>query len=141
VAPSLAVNRTQGLVLGFFVVAWVGLATILVLSQSVREVTLHRMPGSGTPAVLGFMTGLAGFLTVLGIGVVKRWRWLFWMLILAFAAGLVRVPVAFLQLSGRLSPEGPTWYVVLQGASGVAQGGIALAMLAGHRRAGPWGAF
>jgi hypothetical protein len=141
VAPSPAINRTQGLVLAFFVVAWVSLATILVLSPSVREVTLRKMPGTGTPAVFAFLTGLAGFLTVLGIGVVRRWRWLFWMLFLAFAAGLARVPVAILQLSGQLSPEGPDWYVVLQGASGVLQGAVALAMLAGYRRAGTWGAF
>jgi hypothetical protein len=141
VARSLAINRTQRLVLGFFVVAWVMLAVILVLSQSVREVTLRRMPGTGTPVILAFMVALLSFLTVLGIGVVRRWRWLFWPLLVAFAVGLVRVPLAVLQLSGQMAPEGPDWYVALQGVIGVVQIGLAYAMFAGYRRSGPWGAY
>ena len=90
--------------------------------------------------ILAFMALLLGFLTVLALGVVRRWRWLFWLLLLAFAAGVLRVPVAVLQLSGQMAPEGPDWYVVLQGALGVVQVGLAVAMFAGYRRAGPWGA-
>lgn len=135
------INRTQGLVLGFFVLAWVMLAVILVFSQGVREMTLRRMPGSGTPATVALLAALLAFLAVLGVGVVRRWRWLFWLLLLAFAVGLVRVPLAVLQLSGRMAPEGPDWYVVLQAVIGVVQVGIACAMFAGYRRAGPWGAF
>src|SRR4051794_27179629 len=37
VGPSGAVNRTQVLVLGFFMLAWLTLAVLLVLSSSVRE--------------------------------------------------------------------------------------------------------
>ena len=136
-----SINRTQGLVLGFFVLAWVMLAVILVLSRAVREETLRRMPGSGTPATLAFLAGLLAFLAVLSIGVVRRWRWLFWLLLLAFAVGLVRVPLAVLQLSGQMAPEGPDWYVVLQGIIGVVQAGLAWVMFTGYRRAGPWGAF
>ena len=135
------INRTQGLVLGFFVLAWVTLAVILAFSQAVREVTLRRMPGSGTPATLAFLAALLAFLAVLGVGVARRWRWLFWLLLLVFALGLVRVPLAVLQLSGQMTPVGPDWYVVLQGVIGVAQVGLAYVMFAGYRRAGPWGAF
>jgi hypothetical protein len=135
-----AIRRTQALVLGFFAVSWVTLATALVLSPSVQEAELRRTPGSGTPAVITLLAVLLGLLTVLGIGVVRRWRWLFWLLMLAFAFGLVRVPVAVLELSGRLSPEGPDWYVVLQGVSGVVQAALALVMFADHRRPGAWGA-
>jgi hypothetical protein len=87
------------------------------------------------------MVVLLGFVAVLGTGVVRRWRWLFWVLLVAFAAGLVRVPLAVLQLSGRMAPEGPDWYVVLQGVIGVVQVGIAYAMFTGYRRAGPWGGY
>ncbi len=138
-AQYRGINRTQGLVLGFLVLAWVTLAASLILSQPVREVTLRGMPGTGPPATSAFLVGLSGFLTVLGIGVVRRWRWLFWLLLGAFAVGLARVPVAVLQLSGGMSAAGPDWYVVLQGVSGVVQAGLAIAMFAGYRRAGPWG--
>jgi hypothetical protein len=48
---------------------------------------------------------------------------------------------AALQLAGYLAPGGPTWYVALQGVIGVVQFAIAVAMLAGYRRCGIWGAF
>lgn len=134
------ISRTQGLVLGFFALAWVTLAAILVLSQPVRELTLRRMPGTGLPSILALLAGLLGLLTVLAIGVVKRWRWLFWLLLAAFAAGVARVPVAVLQLSGGMSATGPDWYVVVQGVSGLVQAGLAITMYADYRRAGPWGA-
>ena len=116
------------------------LAVILAFSQAVREVTLRRMPLGGTPATIAFLVALLAFLAVLGVGVVRRWRWLFWLLLLAFAAGLIRVPLAVLQLSGPIAPEGPDWYVVLQGVIGMVQVGLAYAMFADYRRAGPWGA-
>lgn len=140
-ARDLVINRTQRLVLAFFLLAWVMLAVVLALSQAVREVTLARMPGAGAHAMLAFLAALLAFLAVLGIGVVRRWRWLFWLLLAALAVGLVRVPLAVLQLSGQMAPEGPDWYVALQGVIGVVQFGLAYAMFAGYRRAGPWGTF
>ena len=134
-----AINKTQGLVLGFFAVAWVALVALLAVSADVRDVTVRRMPGAGPPAVIAFVVALLVFLTVVGIGALRRWRWVFWLILVAFAAGLVRVPVAVLQLTGRMAPEGPDWYVVVQGVIGAIQVAIAVAMLIGYRRSGPWG--
>jgi hypothetical protein len=78
---------------------------------------------------------------VLSVGVLRRWRWIFWLILVAFLAGVLRVPVAVLQLTGVLSASAPAWYVVFQGLIGVAQLAIGLAMLAGYRRSGVWGAF
>jgi hypothetical protein len=136
-----AINRTQGLVVGFFAVAWIALVVMLAASGDVRDVALRRMPGAGAPAVVGFSVALLAFLTVLAIGVLRRWRWLFWLILVAFAAGVLRVPVAVLQLSGRIAPDGPDWYVLVQGVVGVIQVAVALAMFVGYRRSGPWGAF
>jgi hypothetical protein len=142
VALRPEINRTQGLVLAFFAFAWVALVVMLAVSPAVREVTLRRIPGTGTPVTVAFLAGLLGFLTVLAIGVLRRWRWIFWLILVAFAAGLARVPIAVLELSGRMAPEGPEWYIVVQGVIGVIQMGLAVAMLAGYRRSGqPWGAF
>ena len=135
------INRTQGLVLGFFLLVWVALAVILAFSVEVRDVIIGRLPGAGTPVVVGFLVALLAFLVLLAIGVMRRWRWAFWLILLAFAAGVIRVPVAVLQLSGQMPPEGPDWYVVLQGVIGAVQVVIAVAMFAGYRRNGPWGTF
>jgi hypothetical protein len=78
---------------------------------------------------------------LLCIGVVRRWRWTFWLVLVAFLAGVLRVPVAILQLTGVLAADGPRWYVVFQGLLGVLQVAIGLAMAAGYRRAGTWGEF
>ena len=114
---------------------------MVALSPSVRDVIVGRMPGDGPAVVVGFLFALLGFLTLLTMGVLRRWRWVFWLILLAFAAGFARVPVAVLQLSGRMTPEGPNWYIVVQGVIGMIQVVIAGAMFAGYRRSGPWGAF
>ncbi len=59
----------------------------------------------------------------------------------AFLAGVLRVPVAILQLMGFLAADAPTWYVLFQGFIGLVQFAIGLAMVADYRRAGVWGAF
>jgi hypothetical protein len=133
------VNWMQGLMIGFFGIAWVALVVMVSVSPGVREVVVGRMPGSGTPVVIGFLVGLGCFLGLLTFGVLRRWRWLFWALVAAFAAGAARVPVAWLQLTGRMTPEGPSWYVVTQGGIGVVQVVIAVLLLVGWRRTGVWG--
>jgi hypothetical protein len=79
---------------------------------------------------------------LLGHGVVRRWRWTFWIVLVAFVLdGALRVPASVLQLAGVLPPTGPAWYALLQAILGVVQVAIGLAMLAGYWRAGAWGSF
>ena len=77
-------NRTQQLVLGFFVLAWVALIAILAAAPEVYE-QLLRLPG-GEPKLpmLAFLTALSTFLMLLGVGVVRRWRWTFWLVLVAY---------------------------------------------------------
>jgi hypothetical protein len=134
------VNRTQALVLGFFVVALASLLVILVVAPDVYDQALRLPDGSGV-AEVAFLAALTGFLGLLAVGVLRRWRWIFWLVLVAFLAGVLRVPVAILQLTGVLAADVPTWYVTFQGIIGLAQVAIGLAMLVGYRRAGVWGSF
>jgi hypothetical protein len=134
------VNRTQVLVLGFFVVALVSLLVLLVAAPDVYDQALRLPDGSGV-AEVAFLAVLTGFLGLLTVGVLRRWRWMFWLVLVAFLAGILRVPVAILQLTGVLAAEVPVWYVLFQGVIGLAQVAIGLAMLAGYRRSGVWGSF
>jgi hypothetical protein len=135
----LIVNRTQALVLGFFVTVLGSLVVILVVAPDVYAQTL-RLPDSRLRwAELAFLMALSAFIALLAIGVLRRWRWTFWLILVAFLAGVLRVPVAILQLTGVLPASAPTWYVVFQGLIGLAQLAIGLVMLAGYRRAGVWG--
>ena len=87
------------------------------------------------------MAAITGLLVVLAIGTWRRWRWVFWVLLIAFAAGVLRVPLFALQLLGVVSFDVPLWYAGLQAVVGIVQVGIAAAMVAGYRRQGAWGAF
>jgi hypothetical protein len=81
------------------------------------------------------------FLALLSMGVIRCWRWAFWLIFVAFLFGPLRVVASVLALGGVLSADGPTWYVLYQALLGLLQFIIALAMLAGYRRAGAWGTF
>ncbi len=138
----LGLNRTQQLVLGFFVLAWVALIAILAAAPEVYE-QLLRLPG-GKPklAMLAFLTALSTFLTLLGVGVVRRWRWTFWLVLVAFLiGGVLRVPASILQLRGMLPTDFPAWYLMLQALIGVVQVAIGLLMVVGYRRDGVSGSF
>lgn len=71
----------------------------------------------------------------------RRWRWTFWLILVAFLAGALRVPASILELAGVIPAGTPAWYVALQGAIGIIQLGIGLALLRGYRKGGVWGAF
>ena len=138
----LRLSRTQELVLGFFVLAWASLVAILIATPEVYDQALQLPTGSARHFFeLAFLAALSVFLLLLGVGVVRRWRWMFWLIVVAFIAGVLRVPVSIMQLSGMLPTESPTWYVLLQALIGLMQVGIGLAMLAGYRRSGVWGSF
>ena len=134
------VNRTQALVLGFFVVALASLVVILVAAPEVYDQALRLREGSA-PMEVAFLTALTAFIGLLTVGVLRRWRWIFWLVLVAFFAGVLRVPVAVLQLTGVLAADVPAWYVIFQGVIGLVQVAIGLAMLAGYRRSGVWGSF
>ena len=136
-----SLNRTQQLVLGFFIFAWVALVVILLAAPEVYEQALHLPGGERNLPTLAFLAAISAFLVLLGIGVVRRWRWMFWLILVAFILGVLRVPASILQLTGVLSEELPTWYVVLQALISVVQFVIGLLMLAGYRREGVWGSF
>ena len=84
---------------------------------------------------------LSALIATLVVGVIRRWRWAFWLILVAFLFGVLRLPASTLQFVGLIPATGPTWYEVLQGAIGVVQFLIALAMFAGYRKAGVWGGF
>jgi hypothetical protein len=134
------VNRTQTLVLAFFLVVLVSVTAIRVAAPDVYD-QAFRLPSSNHRLEAIFLTALVAFIVLLATAVLRRWRWAFWLITAAFLAGVLRVPVVSLELTGVLAAETPTWYLVFQGLLGAAQFAIGLAMVAGYRRAGVWGSF
>jgi len=133
------INRLQGVVLAFFGAAVVTFLAVLVLAPGVYAAALRLPPGTGPAPELAFLVALSLFLLLLALGVVRRWRWTFWLIVVAFVVGgALRIPASLLELAGKLPPTGPAWYVTLQAGIGAVQLAIGLAMLAGWRRGGPW---
>ena len=135
------INRTQALVLGFGALMWVSLVVILVGAPEVYAETFSRLPIDLHTAEAGFLALVTALMGLLAIGVLRRWRWIFWLLTVAFLGGVLHVPAALLELTGGLSTADPTWYVLLQAAVGLVQFALGLLMVADYRREGTWGAF
>ncbi len=131
-------NRIKALVLGLFATYWVLVVLILVFARDVFD-QIGRLGGDQRPAEIAEVLVLTALLALLSTGVVRAWRWTFWVIMAAFFAGLLRVPASVMQLAGDLPAQGPPWYVVLQAVVGLTQFVIALLMLAGYRKAGMWG--
>jgi hypothetical protein len=138
---STFLNRTQLLAIGFFVLVWIALVTILVLSPEVYTQTLRQVGGDSRVIEASFLLALSALIALLVLGVFRRWRWTFWLILVAFVFGLLRLPASALQLAGILPASGPRWYEALQGAIGVVQFLVALAMFVGYRKGGVWGEF
>ena len=138
VAPIM-INRVQALVLAFLLMAWISLVVILVAAPEVYERRLRSLPGALRVVEIVLVVALTAFIVLLSIGVLRRWRWMFWLILIAFLFGVLRIPVSVLQISGQMRPDGPLWYVILQGVIGLVQVLIALAMILGYRRSGVWG--
>jgi hypothetical protein len=141
VSAIFSTNRTQRLVLGFFLAVWVALVAILLIAPQIYNNTLMVGSGADALASLALLLAISVLVGILAVGVVRRWRWTFWLILVAFLFGLVRVIATALQAVNLLPAGGPAWYLVFQAIIGAVQFLIALEMIAGYRKAGVWGAF
>jgi hypothetical protein len=65
------VNRTQALVLGFFLLAVTSLLVILTAAPEVYDQAL-RLPTGNHAVEITFLAVLIGFITLLGVGGLRR---------------------------------------------------------------------
>jgi hypothetical protein len=132
------INRIKAVVVALFALYWVAVVVILVVARPVFD-QVARLPGNQRPAEFGAVLVLTALFTLLSAGIVRGWRWTFWLILIVFLAGILRVPIAALELTGKAASQGPAWYVVLTAVVGLIQFGIALALLVGYRNSGVWG--
>lgn len=132
-----AMTRVQGLVIAVFAFAWMSLLLILIGAPDVYDRAVALTGESRRIGETLFLFVLSAFIVLLRVGVIRRWRWTFWLILVAFLAGVLRVPASFLGIGGNVSTTGPAWYVVFQGVVGIVQFAIGLVMLAGWRP-GAW---
>ena len=139
---KLTVQRLSAVIIAFFVLAALSALVVYVADPTIytkvlmlESTTVDRYP---LPATL-FLIALLILITVLIVGVLRHWRWLFWLLLLANSFSILEVPATILQLNGVIPNPFPTWYSLYRMSIAVIQVGIAIWMIRILYKYGVWG--
>jgi hypothetical protein len=134
-------RRLQLTLLAFFLLAVLFLVVVYVAAPSIYTNTLLLMPsltGRYPAAATLLLIGIGGFLAIVMVGVLRRWRWVFWLVLVAFAGMILDIPATILQLAGILPSLFPVWYSLCRMGTSLIAVGIAVWMLQLYRRYGVW---
>jgi hypothetical protein len=86
---------------------------ILLVDPQIYDGAMKLPTGWHPLADLAFLGAISAFIAFLSVGVLRRWRWTFWLIVVAFlVGGTLRILASVLGLIGVLAPAGPVWYVV-----------------------------
>jgi cell division protein FtsW (lipid II flippase) len=80
-------HRLEKVLIAFFVLAALSLMVVYAIDPSIYTKTLLLEPTQADryplPATL-FLVGILAFIAIVILGVVRHWRWLFWLILVAF---------------------------------------------------------
>jgi hypothetical protein len=131
----------QRAIVAFFSLAVITFIAIYLIAPAIYVQTLLLKASSSDarpPAINLFFVAIILFVAMLGYGVLRGWRWLFWLLLLAFLASALEIPGGILQLMGIIPIQQPTWYVLLRMAVSVIEVALGIWMLRIWRACGVW---
>jgi len=129
-------------IIAFFVLVACCMFLVYAIDPSIyaQSLSLTTSPEDRYPLpVTLFLVGLLVFIALLIFGVRRHWRWLFWLLLVAFGSSFLHLPATLLQFAGVLPESGPLWYSLLQMSVAVVEVGLAVWMVRIYRNAGAWG--
>jgi pimeloyl-ACP methyl ester carboxylesterase len=128
-------------VIAFFILAALSLLVVYLADPAIYAQSLSltssladRYP---VPVTL-FLVGVLVLITLLSFGVVRHWRWLFWLILVAFTGSVIQIPVEGLQLLGVFPNPYPVWYSLFRGGVGFIELGFAFWMIQTYRHQGVW---
>jgi len=132
-----------GIVLiAFFVLAAFSIIIVYFVDPSIYAKVLKLEPAATDTypfASTFFLVAILIFIAILIFGVIKHWRWLFWLLLIANSFSILEVPATILQLTGVVPEVYPTWYSIYRMGIAVIQVGIAIWMIRIYFQYGVWG--
>lgn len=138
---KIPMKRLEIALITFYGLLLLSLLIIFAAQPSIYTTTLapgwaatERYP---LPTIL-FLVALVAFISVLMYGVVHHWRWLFWLILVAFSASVIQIPVEILQLTGVLPNPYPVWYSLFRAGAGVVELAFAVWMIQTYRHSGIW---
>lgn len=134
-------QNLERLLVAFFVIATLFLLVVYIAAPSIYTNTLllASSPADRYPLpVTLFLVALLVFIAVLLVGVMRHWCWLFWLLLIAFAAMVLEIPATILQLTGVLPNLFPVWYSLCRMGIAIITVSIAIWMMRIYRHYGVW---
>jgi hypothetical protein len=134
-------RRLQRTLLAFFLLAALLLVEVYVAAPSIYTNTLllALAPTQHYPTAAPLLlVGIGGFLAIVMIGILRRWRWVFWLVLVAFGGMILDIPATILQLMGILPSLFPVWYSLCRMGASLVAVGIAVWMVLIYRHYGVW---
>ena len=132
-------RRLQWTLLAFFLLAVLFLVGVYVAAPSISMSTLLFLPsltGRSSAVATLLLVGVGVFLAFVMIGVLRRWRWVFWLVLVATGSMILDLPVTLLQLTGILPALFPVWYSLCRMGASLIAVGIFVWMLQLYQRYG-----
>jgi len=140
-APRLIGMRLELVIIAFFVLAVLSSLVVYVADPSIYASSLSLKSSLAdlypVPVML-FLVGMIALIALLILGVVRHWRWAFWLTLGAFGSSVLHIPVTLLQIAGILPNADPLWYSLLQIGVAMVEIGIAIWMIHVYLREGVW---
>jgi hypothetical protein len=127
--------------IAFFILAATSLLVVYVASPSIyaQSLSLTSSPADRYPVpVTLFLVGILLLITLLILGVIHHWRWVFWLMLIAFAGSALQIPVTLLQIAEVLPSSDPLWYNLFRMGSAMVELALAVWMISTYRHAGVW---
>jgi hypothetical protein len=127
--------------IAFFLFAATSLLVVYLTDPAIyaQSLALTSSPADSYPvAVTLFLVGILAVIALLMLGVVRHWRWVFWLMLVAFAASAFQLPVTLLQMTGVLPSSDPLCYSLFRMGGCVVELALAVWMISIYRREGVW---
>ena len=138
---QVLVHRLERVLITLFLLLALFAVAVYAAAPSIYTSTLplSRTDRYPIPATL-FLVALLVFITIVIVGVVRHWRWLFWLLLIAFSCMILEVPATILQLTGVVPNlfAFPVWYSLCRMGVSLLAVIIAAWMLSIYRHYGVW---
>ncbi len=128
-------------IIAFFVLAALSLLVVYVADPAIyaQSLALSSSPANRYPVpVTLFLVSILAVIALLTLGVVRHWRWVFWLMLVAFASSALQIPVTRLQVAGVLPSADPLWYSLFRLSVAIVEVGIAVWMIRIYRHEGVW---
>src|SRR6266566_1362366 len=137
---SIRVSLEMSMI-AFFMLAALSLMVVYLADPAIyaQSLSLTSSPADRYPVpVTLFLVGVLVLITLLSFGVVRHWRWVFWLMLVAFAGSALQIPVTLLQIADVLSSSDPLWYGLFRMGGAVVELALAVWMIHIYRYEGIW---